>query len=296
MTDAIADAPREKLIRSHQRWRWIFLLLAVLLPAALHAIFERQARRLDALADHGKTVRATVTDAATYVGYRYEVDGAAYSLSVSRDEAPFNVGQELIVSYLPEAPAFTRPTSDPSVPRGEAARNRSFARKVVGGAVIFFAINAALSELKLRRLRKRTGGRPDETDAFLVSPVWAGRFVGLLLVAILIGTNFYDDVGEVQRKAFGATPFGLPVRVAVSTAEVVLFAPYFWVFEHVMRIAYQALRDGASLSRSGLASYIWRVNELHPELRRSRAIAIAGLVYFAVLAAGWISFAGHRGV
>jgi hypothetical protein len=51
----------QRNIRALVLWRIIFGLLMAGLPLIAHALFERQAKRLDALGDHGKDAAATVT-------------------------------------------------------------------------------------------------------------------------------------------------------------------------------------------------------------------------------------------
>jgi hypothetical protein len=73
----------DQLIASNTRSRAVLFALAVLVPSGCHAAFERQARRLDALADHGVATTATVTGSrAETVDYAYVVDGANYTWNV----------------------------------------------------------------------------------------------------------------------------------------------------------------------------------------------------------------------
>ena len=284
----------EALVRSHTRWRVIFVVLALVVPLGLYALLERQARRLDALADHGRTTTATVVKLTgetsdETVFYEYAVGSEHYDWSVRAQDAPFAApGESFAVTYLPEAPSLSRPGTDRSRAAAEASANRGFTKKAIVGVFAFFALNLALLEVKARKLKKG--------KTLVISPAWLGRLIALLFLVIVIGTNRYDDVLAVQQKAFGATPFGISVTLVVSTVELLLFLPYFWILEHVMRIVFQAVRDQASLSRSGLASYILNVHTRHPELGRSRVIAIAGLGYFVLLAGSWMAFASWKGI
>lgn len=284
----------ERRVRSFKRARVGFLVAAVLLPAALYALFDRQARRLDALADHGRTTTATVTEltrqgSSTYTHYAYAVEGQTYSWSVGEEQAPHAPGTTLIVTYLPEDPSLSRPEPGASRAATEAASNRVFTKKAMLGAVLFIAINAAITELKLRALLKR--GRA-AVGAPIISAAWAGRVVGLLLVAVIVLVNLDDKVAAVQAKAFGAAPWGVPVTPLVMVVSFILFAPYIWVFEHVMKIAFRAQREGVRL---GLEAII-RLPQQYPELERSRLIALLGLGYFVVIAGAWILFASSRGI
>lgn len=289
------DLRREALARSALRWCWGFFLLAVLVPLGLHALFERQAGRLDALADHSRPAQATVSaieqqGSGRYTAYSYVVEGRSYTWNVSWQDAPYAVGESFSIMYLPEDPSLSRPGADPELPRGEAERNRRFARKLLAGVSAFFAVNALLCLLKLRRLRR------DGPGGLVVSPEWAGRGMALLILLVLLGTNLDPEVAAVQRRAFGEAPFGAPLLVVVLIAQTILFLPYFWVFPHLMRIVFRATSDRASLSKAGLAGYIMGVHRHHPELRRARAFALGGLAYFVVLCGAWIAYAAHLGI
>jgi hypothetical protein len=290
----------ERLLVSGRRWRIAFPLLAILVPSLLYGLFQRQVLRLEALADHGQRVIATVNDieqrdSGTFVTYQYRVGNEVFTWSVSQRDAPHTKGENLTVLYLPEDPSFTRPGTDTSKVLAEAKANRAFTTKLLLGVFFFFVINAVIHEVKMRRLRRlspvgHVAGEP------LISPVWVGRIIGVLLLGAVIATNFDEDVVSVHRRAFGDAPLGLPVQLVVSVAEIILFAPFILVFQHLVMFASRAFRDGESLSRSGLAMYVLQAPQTYPELRRSRTVCLAGLVYFGCLVGSWIAFASSRGV
>ncbi len=132
------------------------ILAAVIIPAALFGLFERQARRLDALAAHGEPVEAYVTAISQTSGttyYAYRVDGVEHRWSVARDEAPCDeVGQPFQATYLPEDPSLSRPIADRALAAAESSHNRSFARKVVLGVGLSLALLALVVHVDLRRL------------------------------------------------------------------------------------------------------------------------------------------------
>ena len=133
----------------------VLALMAVLVPFGLHVLFERQARRLEALGDHGVPVIATVTGITgdRSVVYEYVVDGQRYEWSVAPDQAPPTVGATFEAHYLPEDPSFNRP-GDRSVATLEAASNRSGTWKGLLGFFWFFGAFAGFSLIELRVLRR----------------------------------------------------------------------------------------------------------------------------------------------
>lgn len=168
-----------------------------------------------------------------------------------------------------------------------AASNRSFAFKAELFVAGFFLLNLLLTEWKAGKLRK---GQNTQISARTL-----GRVLALIFTGCALAADFAPEVRPVLEKAFGAAPLGVPVVPFMAALNVLLMLPYFWVCEHSMRIVLQAAADRASLSRGGLAVYIWQVAERHPELASSRKIALAGLAYFVLLAGSWIVYAQLRG-
>ncbi len=92
-------------------------------------------------------------------------------------------------------------------------------------------------------------------------------------------------------KAFGAEPFGMTASHFAALLFSVLFLPLVWVGYHFAMIIVQGRRDG--MRPGGLLS-ILEADRLHPGLRRSKQICLAGLFYFFALAAAWIIYTGAR--
>jgi hypothetical protein len=186
--DGVVDAEAGRIERSLARSRLILLAIAFVVPAGLHLIFERQARRLDALGARGVVTEATVTRVSeqgseTYVDYAYSVDGVTHTWNVAQKDVPgAAVGETFPVVYSPDDPALSRPGSDRAIAATEAASNRSFAKKAVGGIFAFFAFNALICEVRLRRLRKT--GQTERTDP----QAYRTRLVltGVMLVPMLV--------------------------------------------------------------------------------------------------------------
>ncbi len=287
---AMLDSSEHVHIASAKRWRLGAVVAAVVVPLALLALFERQVRRLDALADHGtqtKPLSATVRD--HYVEYRYEVDGTTHTSSTEREHAP--APEALEIRYLPEEPSFSRPDSDGTRTRAEAAKNRANVPKILLGVFAFFALVAGAAHRDLTR--RLAGTKPTRRE---LSPRSLAAVTTVLLLAMTVSVNLYDDVHAVETKAFGARPFGLSVTLVVSLVEALLAVPYFWVLEHGYRIVLAASRDGASLSRAGLFVYFLDLRQRRPELRSSQNVVLAGLAFFVLLAGSWIAYAHARGI
>ena len=186
------DARVERNIRGLRRWRLIFFLLLLAIPGGSFWLFERQAQRLEALAEHGATITATVRGvsrqgSATHVSYEYTVAGETYSWSTLQSDAEYVVGQAFPVLYLPENPSFSRPTVDRARATAEAVGNRTSSWKVVAGMFAFFAFATFACDSSLRGLRKR--GRDELTDprAYRRRLAFAGAMLTPLLVLIFYG-------------------------------------------------------------------------------------------------------------
>lgn len=288
-----AEARQARVAASLRRSRWSLLVLGVGLALGLHALFERQARRLDALGEHGRVTRAIVTgvqgsDGGGTTDYEYTVDGTSHSWNVRRSEAPFDVGASFSIVYLPEDPELSRPGDDRRVGGREAANSRRVGRYAELGVLGFFLLNMLTVEIKARK--QRQGRR------VIISARAMGRAFALLLVGTALTADFADGSSAVFEKAFGVAPFGVPVLPLVATINVLLLLPYFWICEHVMIILYQAIEDRAIISRSGIVAYVWDASRLHPELARSRRLVLFGFGYFVLLCGAWIAYAALRGI
>ena len=211
------DAPSR--VRSFTRWRAGLAVATVLVPLAFYAPFERHAKRLDALADHGVAGEATVTGAdGPNTAYAYQVGGATYTWSVQRAEAPFAAGARLPITYLPEDPSLNLPITDRALAAVKAAENRSFRTKFLVGIGALLALLTVGVDRDLRRLRLGVAAAPVTVAQYrrrlvvaglaMVPPIGAilafhardasqhGESLvpvvlsGLLVVVLLIGTGF----------------------------------------------------------------------------------------------------------
>lgn len=286
------EARRRQIITTDTRARAIFAALAVIVPLTLGFLFKRQENRLRALADHGRTTAATVTAVTTQDGtnthYRYAIDGLDYTWNVNQKEAPFAPGERFDITYLPEDPSLSRPGAY-TQERLQKELNPKLTTGVPIGIFVFCAGTAVLCHRNVRRLQQ---GSPLRTKS-PISPEGMGRIIAGLLLATLLGVNLDPEVTKVQAAAFGARPLGLPLGLVVCLATAALFAPYFWVFPHLMRIVMNSVARGGSLSKGGIMLAVVRAE---PALRRSQRIVVSGFVYFVVLMGAWIAYASSRGL
>jgi hypothetical protein len=114
----------------------------------------------------------------------------------------------------------------------------------------------------------------------------------VLMYGIIIGVHFDPWVREKHVEAFGAAPFGVPVVAMVLAVLAVLALPIPWFIWHAFRLSFQAHQDQKWFG----PRYLFRVGGLHPHLRRSRTICLAGLAYFLILSGTWIAYATARGI
>ena len=198
----------------------ICILLAVLLPAGCHGVFERQVRRLEALAEHGEVTTASVTRVTdTYAEYTYAVSGSTFTWSVSDERAPRGLGDTFAVLYLPEVPSFTRAGIDRARVSAEASSNRSFSAKFVGGVAYVFGFSALLCHLRVRRLRKT--GQTEATDA--------GAYrTRLLLTAAFFVPILASIFASHAREAAGRGESGSAVVLGAIVGAAVLGGSVFY--------------------------------------------------------------------
>jgi hypothetical protein len=235
------EDPRvERLIRANVRSRWILLALALVPPTALHVLFARQARRLDAMGDHGVVGEAMIVRASESIAYyEYDVDGVRHDWNVSRSEAPYPVGTKFPIVFVPEDPALSLPGDDRACGAVEAASNRAFAWKAEAGVFAFFAVFFVIGELRLRELRER--GAEALTD-----PAAFRRRLGQSLAALapLLVLVFGWHIADARDKGESVWP----VVVGIVFALGVLFGSMSYVVREAAARSARILRIAAPLA------------------------------------------------
>jgi hypothetical protein len=212
------------LERSLVRWRIGLAIVAIALPLALFALFERQARRLDALGERGVVGEATVTHATEqYTDYAYDVAGQHYTWNVARHVAPYAMGETFAIVYVPDDPALNRPGKERARGTEEAAANRSFARKVVGGVFAFLAFNLLIVDVRLRRLRLTGKTEHDDPTAYRTRLV----MTGIMLFAMLAGISGWHAV-DAREKGESV----VPVVLGAIFAAAIIAGTWLYVLRH----------------------------------------------------------------
>lgn len=164
-------------------------VLALALPLALAAVFERQARRLDDLAADGQETVATVTRLTEYRGqvsthYAYRVRRRSYDWSVARADAPYDVGETFGVLYSPTAPDLSRPYLDRARAAQEAANNRSFAWKMVAGLAAILALFTFGAHRDVARLESGDADAPIDPATYRRRLAWWAAIAAIPMAGI----------------------------------------------------------------------------------------------------------------
>jgi hypothetical protein len=122
--------------------------------------------------------------------------------------------------------------------------------------------------------------------------------IGVILYAILVGTQFDPKAREVSVQAFGEKPFGLPVTAVVIIAQTILCLPMPWVFYHLMLLMLRTREEGGNLPHGALSllPFFSDAEKKFPELQRSIWICIGAFFYFVAICAAWISYTYHLGI
>lgn len=206
-------------IRSLSRSRNGLLIAAVVVPLALLGVFERQARRLDALAARGLAGEGVVTEVSgggTF--YAYRVGDAEYTWNVARDQAPFAVGEVFPIVYLPDVPSFSRPIADRHAAAEEAARNRGFAWKVAIGVGLTLAL-LAFRFATVRQARAGALPSPEVDPAAFRRRV---RLIALTLVPALVLVSAFH-LGDSRARGESVVPAAAGIVVSLAVVGGTLF-------------------------------------------------------------------------
>ena len=129
----------------------------------------------------------------------------------------------------------------------------------------------------------------DKRKRMIVAAVFSSIVIYAVIVGVLTGD---PKVRAKMVEAFGPRPLNLPTSVFVVSAVTVLYAPVPLLAWHLVRLALKAGEDG----RRFKLLYLLTVGRLHPEMRGSQQIALAGVAYWLVIACFWIFYAAARGI
>lgn len=181
-------------LRIARRWRLGMLVAAFVVPSVLGLLFARQARRLEALADHGEVIYATVTSVSRVndsVKYAYVVNGVEYAWETRVAQAPDRVGATFQVIHIPETPSFSRATTDRAVVRRELEEQRGFTWKACAGISIFFLLFAGLAHRDVLRAQANAPSELDDPAAYAKRIKIMGGIM-IVLVALMGSCHVID--------------------------------------------------------------------------------------------------------
>jgi hypothetical protein len=125
---------------------------------------------------------------------------------------------------------------------------------------------------------------------------WIGSSVGLLLLGVVVASNFDESVLAFQRQAFGEYLFGQPVLWVVIAAQVLLLGPAFLSLgSSLFVIASEALRQGRG-GQGGMLTLLIVGRKLPESLQRDRRRIFFIGGYLLCLFIAWIVYTARRGI
>jgi len=119
--------------------------------------------------------------------------------------------------------------------------------------------------------------------------------VSFLIYGVIVKTSFDSKFHTRAEQVFGSQPLGITPRAFALMVQTVLFVPFPWVYYHCARLILQARRDGFSVTGLFGIVYLFEADRLHPHLRRSKRICLAGLAYFVLICSAWIAYTALLG-
>jgi hypothetical protein len=220
------DSKVEALVQSLVRWRLVFLILTVVVPADCYGLFERQARRLDVLAATGEVTEATVTSltkqgSSTFVHYSYSVGGGTHTSNQDIKNAPRAViGESFPILYAPSDPDMNVTGTDRAKAAQEAASNRRFSSRFVAAVFAILAACAIATDVRLRRLRK--SGLPDPMSPQVFRRRMA--IVGVVLAVPCVAVSLYH-LSDARERGEPVWPVALALLIVLAVVGgTILFA------------------------------------------------------------------------
>jgi hypothetical protein len=240
-----------------------------------------------ALRTGGVTTLGVVTECLRDGGgyrtlYEYAVDGERRERNASM-ASPIALGPTRVL-YLPDRPQVSWPGGRPSDAEVRlVSRPFRMLAMILGAVGVVFA---SVFEVGRRRAARGAQGRLNDL---------AGTAVATLIVGAALFAQTFEDVQDVQARAFGAAPLGVPIRFLMPVVVVLLGLPLFLIGGHMMALRTRALEDGR-LGSVGFVLWLLGRRPAALGLGRARAILLAVGAGYAALLLAWIAFAAHRGV
>jgi hypothetical protein len=150
--------------------------------------------------------------------------------------------------------------------------------------------------------RKRTESRIDRREATRTALVLTVLFWCILLYP----ADFDAAMSGKLRGVLGARPAGMPYDLFILLFTLQLSVPMFVFFRNLLITARYARKRrarsihagdvGAVFALIGYLGYLVKDTGEGPEIRRSKVIAFAGILYLIGIIAWWIWWTGRHGI
>lgn len=278
------DVPQR--LRKLRRSRLILTALFVI-PAALIALGISTAHRLQAVAEHGETVLAHVTRYSTagndrFADIAYTVSGKTYTWSVDAKEAADD--GTVMLRVLPERPDWPY-AGPPLTPGLISSTSRPFVWAGVGIALLL-PLGVAIDSKRIRRIiAGEVSARRQPSPRLLGWTFYA------FIVCALWMTVFDPKAKHINDRAFGSNYLHLRPDLFAAALLTVLSTPFAIVLPALFTLTFAGAAEQRGQVISGWRLHRFRLQCSRPEIARAANIVLAGLVYFLVLVAIWITYA-----
>lgn len=237
------------------------------------------ARQNQAFDDRGVPVSVEITEVRDGIAsYRYEVAGTRYEWSskigANEPGGPLAPGQKRAGRYLSEDPGRARLYPQDAEERARSEESLRGLAWILGATTLLMVF---IRHVVRNGLSKR----------------WVGLGITVLIMGAIIATNLDDKVAEVEAKAFGAQPLGLPLPWAVSLGELLLLGPALLMIFSELFVTFNATE---LTSRRVLIERIVFGHGVSAAQRSGRLRILAALGYLCLVFGAWIAFAAWRGI
>lgn len=236
----------------------MLVVLAVLLPAALLLVFERQARRLDGLVERGVAVDGVITSVgAGTTAFAWRIDGVDYTWNVSTKDLPLERGASVALRCLPEDPSFCLPAEGLGSAGVDRMQPRSLGRVLALALALMLALVAWRTELDLRRVRRGEPLIPVDPRAYRRRVWWS---IAAVLPAGACVTGFHARESLASGVSWPVTLLvvGLPVAFLGGVMFVMTKGGHEQARARSAKVLRWSVPLGAAIALVRLFAELWR--------------------------------------